>query len=242
MNKKVQTSPRASNSEAITNPARIARLLQKMSKHFTPLSVRIPGHDELFTSCTVGVDKPYLLLDELMPTTGHSLLLKQRTLKVSGKLDGVDIRFTTSLERVDEKDNVITYYVSLPQQLEYKQRRQAFRVHIPMSKKLHVVIDHADGSVIEGVLYDLSHGGTGTIVSDIDTEVEPGLICECAFELPNNEWLNCSVELRYSKTVGSKNRQHIGARFIDLFPTQTRLIGRCISELEREVIRKRASL
>lgn len=241
--KKAKPDPykHSSDNELITDPARITRLLEKLARQKTPLTVRIPGHDERYTSCTVEVERPYVLLDELMPSTGHKLLLRERSLTVSCKLDGVDIRYIASLERVDEQDNLVTYYMILPGQLEYKQRRQHYRVHIPISKLLRVVIGDGKDTVNEGALHDLSLGGAGIIFPVTSITAEIGELCECAFELPDSEWLYCTVEFRYSKSISSQERQLIGARFIDLAPAQTRLIGRCISELEREFIRKRAT-
>jgi c-di-GMP-binding flagellar brake protein YcgR len=228
-------------SEEITDPARIARLLVQLTRRYIPLTVRVAGHKSTFSSCCVGVEKPYVLLDQLMPEEGHQLLLDERKLRVSGKLDGVDIRFSTSLERVDNQNNVMTYYMSMPGMLEYRQRRMAYRVHIPMSMQLRVIIDNGDDGVIEGVLHDLSHGGIGMFFSDTDISADHGVFYECAFELTSDVWLYCSVELRYSKETQARNRQLIGARFVDLRPVQTRLVGRCISELERELLRKRAA-
>jgi len=69
--------------------------------------------------------------------------------------------------------------------------------------------------------------------------VRPGLTHECAIELLGGEWLYCEVELRYSKNIRSRKRQLIGARFLGLTHDQSRLIGGCINELEREYMRKR---
>ena len=230
-----------SDSEQITDPAKVARLLERLARRYTPLSVKVSGHEERYTSCIVGVDGSYVLMDELLPSGGHQLLLAKRSLEVEGKLDGIDIQFITTLQRVDEQDNVLTYYMNLPARLEYRQRRQAYRVHIPMTRKLSVIIDNPDDAVIEGLLYDLSHGGAGIIFPAGKVIVEPGQLRECAIELPDDAWLYCAVELRYAKDVSSRDRQHIGARFSKISPAQAQLVGSCINELERELIRKRAA-
>lgn len=229
------------DSEQITDPARLVPLLDQLAKRHVALTVQVPGHTELFTSYIVDVDRQYVLLDELLPSSGHQLLLAERSLQVMGKLDGIEISCTTTLERVDEQDKVLTYYMNLPKRIEYRQRRLAYRVHIPMAKTLRVIIDHRDGTVHEGVLHDLSHGGAGMIFPADNITVEHGLLHECAIEFPDEEWLYCTVELRYSKNIPSRNRQLIGAQFAGLLPVQERIIGRCINELERELIRKRAS-
>ena len=229
------------DSEQIIDPGRVTRLLERLARRYTPLSVKVSGHEELYTSCIVGVDGSYVLMDELLPTGGHQLLLAERRLEVEGKLDGIDIQFTTTLKRVDDQDNVLTYCMNLPARLEYRQRRQAYRVHIPMTRKLSVIIENPDDTAVEGLLYDLSHGGAGIIFPAGKIIVEPGQLRECAIELPDDAWLYCAVELRYAKETSSRDRQHIGARFSQISPAQAQLVGTCINELEREFIRKRAA-
>ena len=229
------------DSEQITDPARVAHLLERLAQQHTLLTVEIPGNRDHYTSSIVGVDRSYVLLDELLPSTGQALLLAERTLQVAGKLDGIDIRFITTLERVDDQDNVITYHAKLPRLLEYRQRRMNYRAHIPMAQTLRVIIENSDSTLIEGVLRDLSHGGAGVIFPDGKPAVEPGLLLECAIELHGDVWLYCTVELCHSKPVHAPEQQLVGARFTGLSQAQARLVGQCIAELERELIRKRTT-
>lgn len=229
------------DSERITNPTRVARLLDQLGKRHALLSVEIPGHSERFSSCIVAVDEPYVLLDELLPADGQQLLLAERRLRVTGKLDGIDVRFQAQLARVDEQDGVITCYIDLPGVLEYRQRRMDYRAHIPLSQSLRVIIDCGDGAVIEGLLHDLSNGGAGILLAEEVTMPVSDRPCECAIELPADEWLFCTVELRYARNSRYRGRRLAGARFQALTPQQTRLVGQCIIRLEREQIRKRVA-
>lgn len=238
---RIHSTDVSDDGELITDPARIVPLLELLARQNTPLTVRIPGDRELYTSCTVGVEKPHVLLDEFMPSSGHALLLNERTVRVTCKLDGIDVRFSLSLERVDEQKNLLTYYMGLPKQIEYRQRRMDYRVNIPISNRLRVIIDNEDNSISEVDLHDLSQGGVGLITPASAGHLSTGRQFECAIELPGAVWLYCTLEMRYSKQVSARNRQHTGARFSGLNPAQKRMIGRCISELEREFIRKRAA-
>jgi len=228
------------DSEQITDPARIARLLKQLSKHYSPLTVQIHDHKGLYTSCIVKVDKPYVLLDELIPSSGHEKLVSERKIRATGKLDGVEIQFTTTLKRVKEQKNMLTYYMKLPKTLKYQQRRQAYRVPVPAMAQLRVIVDYKDNRIIVGELHDLSHGGAGKIIPEGKITIDPGQLYECAIELPCGEWIYCSVEICYQKNIPSRKRQLIGVRFNDITLVQSRIIGRCISELELEQIRKRA--
>ncbi|NOR23360.1 MAG: hypothetical protein GQ542_03030, partial [Desulforhopalus sp.] len=77
MNTKAQINSYKSlaDSEQITNPAKVSRLLERFTRRYTPLTVQIPGHKEHYTSCIVDIDGKDVLLDELLPTTGHQLLI-----------------------------------------------------------------------------------------------------------------------------------------------------------------------
>lgn len=229
------------DSERIANPVRVARLLERVARQHALLSVEIPGHPERYVSCIVGVDGTHVLLDELVPAEGHALLLAERRLRVTGKLDGIDIRFRTTLDFVDDRDGMVTYHAMLPGQLDYRQRRQDYRAHIPMSRRLRVVITQADGAVSEGLLHDLSHGGAGFDFPAGTATGQAGRAVACALELPEAGWLYCTVELRYARAARQQERQLVGARFLDLSPLQVRLVTRCIVALERELIRKRTA-
>ena len=226
-------------SEKIKNPARIRRLLKQLSRCYTPLTARISRHNEKFSTCIVGVEHNHVLIDELMPVTGNLLLPNERNLQVTGKLDGIDISFITSLDRVSEKGDMLSYIFDMPEILEYRQRRMAFRIQIPISKKLRVNIDDGHNSTIEGKLHNLSLGGACMIFkSDKHFELSVNPV-ECAIELPKNQWLYCTIKHCHSKINSRGIHQVIGTRFTDLTPAQSRLVSQSINEMEREYIVKR---
>jgi c-di-GMP-binding flagellar brake protein YcgR len=229
------------DSEQITDSKKISKLLERFTKRYTPLTVQIPNHRQHYTSCIINVEAKSVLLDELLPATGHPLLLTERALHVRGKLDGIDIQFFTTLQHVGNKDNLLTYYMSLPKLLEYRQRRLNYRARIPVTMKLPVIIENINGEVIRGELHNLSYGGAGMIFLPDKTIMETGKLHECAIELPNGDWIYCTVELRHSKDIPLRKTQFVGAQFVGLLAMQSRLIGRCVSELEREFIRKQAA-
>ncbi|MGB5261531.1 MAG: flagellar regulator YcgR PilZN domain-containing protein [Gammaproteobacteria bacterium] len=228
-------------SERITDPTRIERLLDRLAKQHALLTVMIPGHTERFTSSIVNVAGPHVLLDELMPTGGHRLLLEARALEVTGKLDGIEFRFSATLEDIDSHDDMIAYRVNLPALLEYCQRRMDYRAHIPIAQTRRVIIARADDSVIEGELFDLSRGGAGIVLPGEAPALKPARWYECAIELPGADWLYCAIEMRHAKDMPSGDRHLIGVQFDKLSSVQARLVAHCIVQLERELIRKRVA-
>lgn len=229
------------DSQEITNPAKILRLLERFTKGYNPLTIQILDHKTLHTSCIVSVDKRQVLLDELLPSTGHQLLLSKRTLQATGKLEGVDVRFATTLKHVDNKSDTLSYSMKLPKTIEYRQRRMNYRVHIPMSMQLPVIIENKAGLKNKGTLRDLSYGGAGIIFLTESSQIKTNDSYQCIIELPDNQHISCTAEMRYSKNIPSQKTQLIGVQFAGLSPEQSQHIGRCINELEREFIKKRAT-
>jgi len=133
------------DNERIADLARVARLLERLAKRHALLAAAIPGQREQYASSIVSVDRPYVLLDERLPSSGHPRRLAERTLQLTGKLDGIDIRFLTTVERVHDRDDMITCHARLPAQIEYRQRRRDCRAHIPMAQTLRVIVDSVDG-------------------------------------------------------------------------------------------------
>jgi len=226
--------------ELITDAGRVARLLERLARRYTPLTVQIPGHKDFYTSCIVDVDNKHVLLDELLPNTGHQLFMAERNLLVKGKIEGIDIQFTATLKKVEDQGGMLTYHMTLPNPLEYRQRRMAYRVHIPVTSNLDAIIENRNGEMVKGMLHDLSFGGAGVIFPVRQSVMGIGCLHECAVQLPDDEWIYCTAELRYSKEIKARGTQLLGVQFLDLTPMQTRHIGRCISQLEREIINKYA--
>jgi len=136
------------------------------------------------------------------------------------------------------KDNLLTYYMNLPKLVEYRQRRMTFRARIPVTMKLPIFIENNQGETTEGELHNLSYGGAGIISLPDESVMKKDSLHECAIELHAGDWIYCTVELRYAKDIPSRKTQFIGTQFVGLSAAQSRLIGRCISELEREAILK----
>ena len=146
-------------------------LLERLARGRTPLTVQASCHGVLFGSCIVDVDRQKVLLDELLPASGQKLLLAERKLQVSAKLDGIDIRLACVIQRADIQDKMVTCYMDLPGQPAYRQRRLDYKVHIRMTKKLRVIIDSANGTGIEGFLNNLSRGSAGMLFPESEPVV-----------------------------------------------------------------------
>ena len=226
--KQTQPDPSSMDSELITDQASIVRIFKQLVKRNMPLTVKIGNQKALYTSYTVSVDTPFILLDELIPPSGNQILQEEGNISVTCKLDGVDIQFSTSLERVDEADKLLTYYMHLPDQIEYMQRRQDYRVNIPISKQLQVYLLDSNNQLCEGYLHDISHSGAGVVLPD-SIKFEIKQLYGCAIQLNDEDWLYCTIEIRYSKTIQPKGRQLTGTKFQNLAMPQPRLLRRSIS-------------
>lgn len=235
--------------DKITNAAQIIGILKKIHKRRAMLSISLVG-------ATSGAEKPYssaileiksdgthghIIIDELTPKEGHDLLLKAGKLKARLQLDGITISFTTTLESSGSDAGIAFYTLAIPREIDSLQQRAHHRVRTSLAKPLTVDLTHADETVFQGEVYDLSVGGLSIkLKSDSGgaTTLKPTDILACSFTLPPREEIICKLEVRSIHATNQKNFIRIGVRFSNLPGTVQRLIQRYITSVEREQLKK----
>src|SRR3546814_899662 len=99
-----------------------------------------------------------VLADELFPARGHAAMEPGMEIRVLGNLDGIEIRFRSRVIAINPAQAGASYTLVMPVAVDYKQRRNAFRV--PVSPALAIpVLLHADGINAKGTLADISPNG-----------------------------------------------------------------------------------
>ena len=53
-----------------------------------------------------------LLMDELAPASGHKRVTNGTKFRIAGKLDGVDIRFSTTVDAIQKGDQMVKVTIS----------------------------------------------------------------------------------------------------------------------------------
>lgn len=227
----------ATQSDA-PSPAQLHLILKRLLDQRCMLTVQVGKHADCYTSAVLEVAREarYLVLDELIPAAGHQRILREPTVQLRARLDGVEVRFHTYISQIGEQGGLPYYKVPFPATLEYSQRRQAFRVPIPLNRGIRCVLLLDDEREFSGELRDLSPSGLGIRVrtGEPNKTTDQGQLAICRIELGEDRGIVTDVELCHidQKTRGRVAR--LGLRFRGLRPEQQRRIEQFCAELARE--------
>lgn len=223
----------------ITASHEIRSLLGRLIKERVPITVMLPGREGFFSSVLLELDRDSntLVADELLPARGHASMLPGIELRVLCRLDGIELRFRSKVLAVSAAQPGATYRLSVPEGLDYLQRRQVFRV--PVSPALAIPVElGSNGTRLKGTLVDISHTGLRVALRG-QRELPPAELLSCQVGLPPGS-ISAEVEPRHSEPDRrGLGMVYVGLRFIELSREQLRLISRFTANMQRDQLRAR---
>lgn len=228
-------------TEKVTHGPQIIGLLRRIRDQRVLLSVQVPGHEGVYNSLLLEVapERNVILLDELNPRAGHERVLETRRLRVHCQCQGVELSFACQVEIGQGQSGISYYRAVLPESINYLQRRGSYRVRVGMDLAVPVQLPVDEAMTLEGELFDLSMGGLGASL-DAKTRLERGQILSCILQLPKTDPLQVQIEIRFVHADEHKPTQRIGASFRNLQPQEQTLLRRLVTQLEREMLRRKA--
>jgi c-di-GMP-binding flagellar brake protein YcgR len=226
----------------LTNSCEIVALLTQAYNGRTIFSVHLKGHAQLYSTALLGVyaEHGFIVLDELTPKEGHEHLLNNKTLQISGKVEGVVLSFATQLIEAREKSGIPFYKVAIPEFVLYKQQRQEHRISttghwIPF----HGFETFGAKNSLHGYVSDLSQKGIGLIVEETDVALNrQDVLSNCTVTLPDEEEAPFSLEVRFIQENNSRKITRVGGLFNAIDEGTLRRIVRTKNKLEREQCRR----
>jgi c-di-GMP-binding flagellar brake protein YcgR len=229
-------------TEKITDPVRIAALLERLRKSRSLLAIEPDASGETFHSALLEIHpkRGYFVLDELYPKSGHDRLLATRRFKARARLDGVELSFIAFVESVGRSEGAGFYRVVLPGVLNYYQRRRHYRAKVGFSRHIPVTITLPDETKIEGRLRDISVGGIGATFPASFPESLAGTerVLDCRLVLPSNTEIRCRLAVCFVNHSVQDNSRVVGARFVELGAAQQKIVAEFVAALDRELVKK----
>lgn len=228
-------------TEKVTHLPQIISLLRRLRDQRVLLSASVPGHPGVFNTLLLEVDpdRKLILLDELNPRAGHELVMQTRELRIHCQSQGIELGFACTVEVGQGRSGISFYRAALPDSISYLQRRGSYRVRVGLDLAVPLQLPVAPDTTIEGELYDLSMGGLGAHL-ETELRLERGQVLSCILNLPKAEPFPVEIEIRYVRSDDAKPSQRIGASFRNLQPSQQTVLRRLVTQLEREMLRRKA--
>jgi len=213
----------------------IAGLLRAVGEHRELVTVQFGGASDFLVTAVLGVDLDagVVVLDSGADEAAMQRLLRSERLRFVTQLDHVRVTFQANAAQAVAYDDGPAFVVALPAVMMRMQRRDAYRLKIPMGRPLMCHVPVGPGNATADIrVRDICVGGVGLSDYAKGVPVAMGTVWSgCRIDLPGLGTLVADLEVMHT-TEGDVRR--CGCRFRALPLPMANLIQRYITRVERE--------
>jgi c-di-GMP-binding flagellar brake protein YcgR len=220
----------------------IAALLRQIQQRKLLVNLDLPNSRQIVVTAVLAVDesRDTLILDSARGDTLNRELLSGPGAEFVTQLDGVTVSFFTGPVAFCEHEKLPALRIPLPKALVRLQRREHFRVAMPIAHPVKCLVPQQDEGETEPVtthVVDLSCGGVA--LADIAGRIspEPGRrLPACRILLPDAPPVVTTLEIRNSAQIRLHSgafQMRLGCQFIGLPKDMAAPLQRFVMEIER---------
>ena len=230
------------NQYTVASRLEITQILSAIMRQ-NALITASPGGDDFFLTSIVAIDddNDVLTLECGRHQQQNLNALKKQRLLCSTALDKVKIQFLCEHIEIAGSEGEPLFKMPLPREMLRLQRREHFRMAIPMSTAVKCIVTALDAEQpqpanVELSLHDISCGGIAVITPPALFTPELGAKYNCVIGLPGTPGVRAVIQARNAFMItlaNGKVTQRSGFAFVR--PTESLLatIQRYILNLER---------
>lgn len=226
-------------SRYLTDPVEAREVFKLFRNQRSQLCLRFDSAPDAFSGLVLDVEPDNVLLEDIRPRSGLSLLQAGRPFNLTGRSEGVfayaeEMRCAEALS----ERGVPYFRVPLPARMLYQQRRRAARFRIPLRVATHgaeVVLSRADGKAVPGAIVDISVGGCRAAFEGFPfpaLEVEEQ-IPHCRVNIPKLLDLSAVGSIRHVNYDQALNSTTCGIEFVEMDVTARRRLEQFVQSLAR---------
>jgi c-di-GMP-binding flagellar brake protein YcgR len=217
-------------------------LLKNIHTKHSLLAIMIDGSDEFYGSTIIELnkDEKYLVIDELYPEEGHAQIEVGKPLSFDANYAGAFVHFKGNVEAIGKNDKAAYYKINIPEEVEYHQRRNTFRISTSISDPILVNLVNEDEVLIKAELRDVSHGGLCLRVNDAShiSIQSNDHMPTCLIQIDENRKILTSLNICHVEKIQASGSLRIGAEFAKMSKIDRRELEHLIASLERAIIKK----
>jgi c-di-GMP-binding flagellar brake protein YcgR len=209
---------------AVHSRSEIITLLRTMQKRHLLVNLDLRNSRQIVVTSVIGVNerRGTLILDSARGDALNQELMAGKGAEFITQLDGVSITFSTGPVTLCEFEKLPALRIAIPDTLIRLQRREHFRVHLPIMAPVLCMIPPQTADGIEANtthIVDISCGGVALAEVSGRLGVETGReFADCRILLPDAEPLTVSLEVRNSAQIRLQSgafQTRLGCRFIN---------------------------
>ncbi|MFC4160218.1 flagellar brake protein [Chitinimonas lacunae] len=221
----------------VTTRAEIVQLLQQLCQRRDLVSLYLDHTDHFALTLPLVVDEDQLVLDMPSGELRHAVFQASQ-LQCTAAPQQIKLQFSCAHPRQIDWDGRPALAVDLPSQILRLQRRETYRLTVPLGQPLSCYLPSGHGDTVEVSLVDISIGGIGILGCVPGLSLAPGTHYHgIHIELPDSGTVVADIEIRTSFDLTLRNgikTVRTGARFLHLPTTTEAQIQRYITHVERE--------
>jgi c-di-GMP-binding flagellar brake protein YcgR len=218
----------------------IAFVLRAIMKSTALVTAYIGQGKDFIVTAILGVDAENrsILIDSGSNPVLNERAMRFQHLNLVSSQDGVKVEFEVNRLEAASFEGRLAFRVPFPESLLKLQRREFYRLPLPVVQPLKCQIPLAGGGIVETVVGDISLGGISLMGQHADLDLQPGTIYEnCRIVLPELGVIQTKLMVRNSFPVTLRNGavvKRTGCAFVELPSNQQAMIQRYIIKLERD--------
>jgi c-di-GMP-binding flagellar brake protein YcgR len=223
----------------IENPFEIGSILKKLIIKPDVITAYYDQHMEDFVlTSVIAVDtkKRNFILDISSDLNRNKLILESNRITCKTKCKNVQVEFSIKKITAIKYNDEDAFICEFPSNILYLQRRDFYRMNIPLGDKITCRIPACDGQASMLLnLADISSGGIGVNENNLSKSFELfELFRHCEIDLGEMGTITFDLELRNKRIIKTNNKDtmRLGYKFIDLQTTENAKIQRYIHNVD----------
>lgn len=243
-----QNAPNSADHDALLarftlhSRTEILFLLRAIQKRKLLVNLDLPGSRQIIVTSVLKVNESSntLVLDSARGDALNHELLSGKGAEFVTQLDGVSITFATGPVTLCEYEKLPALRIALPKSLIRLQRREHFRVPLPIANPVKCIVPswtEEDPEPISTHIVDIGCGGVAIAETGGRLGTETGRIFSgCKLLLPETSAVFTTLEVRNSAQIRLHNgafQTRLGCKFIDLPNDMAAKLQRFVMDIER---------
>jgi c-di-GMP-binding flagellar brake protein YcgR len=221
----------------------ITAILRSLIEHSALVTVYFGDRSEFIVTALLTINPEFeeLIFDYGADDVLNARLLESSRLTLVTQLDHIRVQFVASRAEATTFQEMPAFRIRLPDALTRLQRRENYRVKVPMSQRVTCTLhlDPADSRRSVAIrICDVSGGGIALVDFPPSLELVPGTVYpDCHIDLREIGRVTTDIEIVHVMEKASRNAvktRLCGCRFRNMPNAMLTLIQRYINKIERD--------
>ena len=216
----------------------ILSVLNELIYRREPLTVYFNGGRDFFQTTLLEARPDALVFDLSGDVDANRRLPANSSCVFVSRLNGIRVQFAGSQPQRFSWGGSDAFWVPLPERVVRVQRRESYRILLPVAKPLLARLSAGSGAALgEWPAHDISVGGLGMTATGAPALEEGQEIARVQLALPGPVFIDCAAQVRHVTPISERQdgtRYRVGLSFVDLPSAAAVAIQRFITKTEHQ--------